>query len=117
PHLACRGLCFISPLRQPPCSTLFPYTTLFRSSEHPLHSIRDQLRRKTDCSLAEVERRRDGEVVTVGGIVSAVKCLTTKKGEPMVFIRLDDGTCGLERAVFNSVYAQARELCAVDTIL
>ena len=59
-------------------------------SEHPLSAIRDQLRRKTDCTLVELERRRDGEVVTVGGIVAAVKQLTTKKGEPMVFLRLDD---------------------------
>jgi DNA polymerase-3 subunit alpha len=86
-------------------------------SEHPLHSIRDQLRRKTDCTLAEIERRRDGEVVTVGGIVSAVKGLTTKKGEPMVFLRLDDVTGGAEVVVFNSVYAQSRELCVADQIL
>jgi DNA polymerase-3 subunit alpha len=86
-------------------------------SEHPLHSIRDQLRRKTDCALADVERRRDGEVVTVGGIVSAIKHLTTKKGEPMVFMRLDDVTGGAEVVVFNSVYAQSRELCTVDRIL
>ena len=46
--------------------------------------------------LAELERRRDGEVVTVGGIVGAIKQLTTKKGEPMVFMRLDDLT-GLDR--------------------
>src|SRR5919106_4046020 len=59
-------------------------------SEHPLAAVRDQLRRKTDIRMADVERRRDGEVVTVGGIVSAVKQLTTKKGEPMVFLRLDD---------------------------
>src|SRR5205823_3979200 len=65
-------------------------------SEHPLHAIRDQLRAKTDCSLAEIEKRRDGEVVTVGGIVSAIKGLTTKKGEPMVFMRLDDVTGGAE---------------------
>jgi len=39
-------------------------------SEHPLNAVRDQLRRKTDASLAELERRRDGEIVTVGGIVS-----------------------------------------------
>jgi DNA polymerase-3 subunit alpha len=86
-------------------------------SEHPLHSIRDQLRRKTDCSLADVERRRDGEVVTVGGIVSALKHLTTKKGEPMVFMRLDDVTGGAEVVVFNSVYAQSRELCTTDRVL
>jgi DNA polymerase-3 subunit alpha len=52
-------------------------------SEHPLQAIRDQLRRKVDCALAEAEKRRDGEVVTVGGIVGAIKQLTTKKGEPM----------------------------------
>src|SRR5438477_504355 len=86
-------------------------------SEHPLHAIRDQLRRKTDCALADVERRRDGEVVTVGGIVSALKHLTTKKGEPMVFMRLDDVTGGAEVVVFNSVYAHSRELCVMDRIL
>jgi DNA polymerase III subunit alpha len=86
-------------------------------SEHPLHSIREQLRRKTDCALNDIERRRDGEVVTVGGIVSAVKHLTTKKGEPMVFMRVDDVTGGAEVVVFNSVYAQSRELCTTDRIL
>jgi len=86
-------------------------------SEHPLHAVRDQLRLKTDCGLAELERRRDGEVVTVGGIVSAIKSLTTKKGEPMVFLRLDDVTGGAEVVVFNSVYAAARELLTTDRIL
>jgi DNA polymerase-3 subunit alpha len=86
-------------------------------SEHPLHAIRDQLRRKTDTALADVERRRDGEVVVVAGIVGAVKQLTTKKGEPMVFLRLDDVTGSAEVVVFNSVYAMARELCAPDRIL
>ena len=83
-------------------------------SEHPLDSVRDQLRRKTDCRMSEVERRRDGEVVTVGGIVSAIKQLTTKKGEPMVFLRLDDLSGSLETVVFNSVYA-ARASCSRPT--
>ena len=86
-------------------------------SEHPLHAVRDQLRRKTDCALADLERRRDGEVVTVGGIVSSLKQLTTKKGEPMVFLALDDPTGGGEVVVFNSTYAAARELCVADRIL
>jgi DNA polymerase-3 subunit alpha len=86
-------------------------------SEHPLDAVREQLRRKTDCSLTELERRRDGEVVTVGGIVAAVKQMTTKRGEPMVFLSLDDPTGGGEVVVFNSTYAQARELCVADRIL
>jgi DNA polymerase III subunit alpha len=86
-------------------------------SEHPLQGIREQLRRKTDCPLTELERRRDGEVVTVGGIVGAVRQLTTKKGEPMVFLRLDDLTGSAEVVVFNSVYAAAREVCVPDAVL
>ncbi len=86
-------------------------------SEHPLSAIRDQLRRKCDCGLSELERRRDGEVVTVGGIVGQLKQLTTKKGEPMVFMRLDDVTGGVEVVVFNSVYAAARHLLVPDRVL
>jgi DNA polymerase-3 subunit alpha len=86
-------------------------------SEHPLAAVRDQLRKRIDCPLAELERRRDGEVVTVGGIVGSVKPLTTKKGEPMVFLTLDDVGGQAEVVVFNSVYAAARELCVTDRIL
>jgi DNA polymerase III subunit alpha len=86
-------------------------------SEHPLQGVAEKLRRKSDCSLIEVERRRDGEVVSVGGIVGAIKQVTTKKGEPMVFVRLDDLTGSAEVVVFNSVYAAARELIEMDRIL
>ena len=86
-------------------------------SEHPLHAIRDQLRRKADSRVADLERRRDGEIVTVGGIVSSVKQLTTKKGDPMVFLSLDDLTGEAEVVVFNSVFAASRELCHADTVL
>src|SRR4051812_15330347 len=86
-------------------------------SEHPLEAIRAQLRRKTDATLAELERRRDGEIVTVAGIVSALKQLTTKKGDPMVFLRLDDVVGSAEVVVFNSVYAAARELLVTDQVL
>jgi DNA polymerase-3 subunit alpha len=86
-------------------------------SEHPLHAVREQLRRKTDATLSDLERRRDGEVVTVGGIVSGVKQLTTKRGEPMVFLTLDDPTGSGEAVVFNSVYAASRELCVADRVL
>jgi DNA polymerase III subunit alpha len=86
-------------------------------SEHPLQGVREQLRRKTDATLGELERRRDGEVATVGGIVSDVKHLTTKRGDPMVFLTLDDPTGSAEVVVFNSTYQAARELCVVDRIL
>jgi DNA polymerase-3 subunit alpha len=86
-------------------------------SEHPLAGIAEQLKRKCDRMLADLERCRDGEIVTVGGIVSSLKALTTKKGDPMVFLRLDDLTGSAEAVVFNSVYAASRELCETDRVL
>jgi DNA polymerase III subunit alpha len=86
-------------------------------SEHPLSGVRDQLRRKTELTLAELGRRRDGDVVTVGGIVSALRQVTTKKGDPMVFLQLEDTTGSAECVVFNSTYANARDLCTTDRIL
>ena len=86
-------------------------------SEHPLSAVRDQLRRKTDATLGELERRRDGEVVLVGGIISGVKHLTTKKGEAMVFLQLEDPTGSAEVVVFAATYATAREMCITDRIL
>ena len=86
-------------------------------SEHPLSGIREALRRKTDAQMVELERRRDGDVVTVGGIVGALRQTTTKKGEPMVFMRLDDVSGSVEVIVFNSVYGAARDLLETDRIL
>jgi DNA polymerase-3 subunit alpha len=86
-------------------------------SEHPLERVRAELRRKTDCALTDIERRRDGEFVTVGGIVSGLKQVTTKRGEPMVFVTLDDPTGSAEVVVFNSTYAAARELLEADRVL
>jgi DNA polymerase-3 subunit alpha len=86
-------------------------------SEHPLEPIRAELRAKTDATIAELERRRDGETVVVGGIVGEVRELTTKRGEPMVFLRLDDVTGGVDCVVFNSTYAAAAELCVPERIV
>ena len=43
--------------------------------------------------------------------------LTTKKGDPMVFLTLDDLSGEVEVVVFNSVYAASRELCVADGVL
>ena len=86
-------------------------------SEHPLSGIREQLRRKSDATIGELDRRRDGEVVTVGGIVASLRHMTTKRGDAMVFLRLEDVTGGVETVVFNSTYDKARELCTTDRIL
>ena len=50
-------------------------------SSHPLTPLRDQLARQVDAPLREFAESRDGQVVTVGGIVAGVRQLVTKKGD------------------------------------
>jgi len=86
-------------------------------SEHPLSAIRDQLRRKTDCAVSDLERRREGEIVLVGGMIASQRTTMTKKGEPMAFVQLEDVTGSVEVVVFTQAYAAMRELLVDDAVL
>src|SRR2546430_17444921 len=50
-------------IRRPPRSTLFPYTTLFRSHEHRGAGDRDHLRPAAEGGGAQQLRRRHGQAV------------------------------------------------------
>jgi DNA polymerase III subunit alpha len=86
-------------------------------SSHPLTPIRAQLSRRVDVPLREFPTLRDGQVVTVGGIVSSVRQLVTKRGDTMAFVELDDATGSVEVTVFAKTWAQAREVLAPDSIV
>ena len=59
-------------------------------SAHPLKALSVAMSTKTDVNLGSVGECKDGERVTVGGMISQVKRLRTKKGDPMVFATLED---------------------------
>jgi len=89
---------------------------LFLSS-HPLKEVRPALRAKVDCSLAELADKKDGEWVTVGGMIAECKRIRTKKGDPMMFATLDDLEGQVELLVFNSAYAANADKVDVDKIV
>ncbi len=70
-------------------------------SAHPLKPIREALRVKADCAIADLGGRRDGEWVTVGGIITQARRIRTKKGDPMMFATLDDLEASVELVVFG----------------
>ena len=89
---------------------------LFLSS-HPLKEVRAALRARVQCSLAELEGKKDGEWVTVGGTITESKKIRTKKGEPMMFATLDDLEGSVEMLVFNSAYAANADKIGDDKVL
>jgi DNA polymerase-3 subunit alpha len=89
---------------------------LFLSS-HPLKEARPALRAKVDCSLADLAERKDGDWVTVGGMIAECKRIRTKKGEPMMFATLDDLEGQCEILIFNSAYASNESKLDVDKLV
>jgi DNA polymerase-3 subunit alpha len=89
---------------------------LFLSS-HPLKEVRPALRARVDCSLAELSGKKDGDWVTVGGMIAECKRIRTRKGDPMMFATLDDLEGQVELLIFNSAYAANAEKVDVDKIV
>jgi DNA polymerase-3 subunit alpha len=83
-------------------------------SSHPLAEVRDALRARVDCSLADLDTKPDGAWVTVGGLVTEVKRIRTKSGEPMMFATLDDLDGQVEMLIFNAAYAAAESRASLD---
>ena len=89
---------------------------LFLSS-HPLKELRHALRAKVECSIADLGAKKDGEWVTVGGMIAECKRIRTKKGDPMMFATLDDLEGQVELLVFNSAYAANADKVDLDKIV
>jgi DNA polymerase-3 subunit alpha len=89
---------------------------LFLSS-HPLKEVRPALRAKVDCSLSDAADRKDGEWVTVGGMIVECKRIRTKKGDMMMFATLDDLEGQVEILVFNSAYQGNADKIDVDKLV
>src|SRR3712207_2354687 len=79
--------------------------------------MRPALRAKVDCPLTALAEKKDGEWVTVGGMIAECKRIRTKTGDPMMFATLDDLEGQVEMLVFNSAYAANAEKVDVDKLV
>ncbi len=86
-------------------------------SEHPLKEVGAALRARCDSSLAELATRRDGDWVTVGGMVTQAKRIKTKKGDWMMFATLYDLDASVEIIVFDKALAASQDALATDSIV
>ena len=77
----------------------------------------DQLRRRVDLPLRDLPSRREHETVSVGGLIASLRVTTSRSGDPMAFVRLDDGMTQVEVVVFGKVYGACREHLVEDAIV
>lgn len=85
-------------------------------SSHPLDSYDVYLEENT-APIAEITPSMDNKKVTVGGVISTIREITTKNGAKMAFVGLEDKTGELELIVFPSAYGENKEVWVQDNVI
>ena len=87
------------------------------SISHPLLQLGVDLQQAVTCSCAELDEHYDGKGVALAGIITNVRTLNTKKGDPMAFVQLEDLQGSCEVVFFPKTYAEQREKLQVDAVV
>jgi DNA polymerase-3 subunit alpha len=69
-------------------------------SDHPLMGAEAALRRASDCSVTELREGKDGDIRTVGGVITGLVRKYTKKGDLMATFSLEDLQSTIDAWVF-----------------
>lgn len=85
-------------------------------SEHPLKMFEPMLAESTHV-LSMITKDMDGKPVTVGGLVTSRKDITTKNGQKMAFVTLADMYNEIEVIFFPSNFQQSVGVCDTDNIV
>jgi DNA polymerase III subunit alpha len=98
-------------------------------SDHPLLGLEHVLAAETDCSVVQLlgsadepERsgsgdRGDGQIVTLGGILSGVQRKVTRQGSPWASATLEDLEGAIEVLFFPATYQACMHLVVEDAIV
>jgi DNA polymerase-3 subunit alpha len=86
-------------------------------SDHPLRPVLHKLKKQIDTTVSDLENCRDGAMVWVGGLATSVRINTTRKGDNMAMLQLDDMRGLAEVMVFPRVYAKFSECVREDAVL
>ena len=86
-------------------------------SDHPLRPVLHKLKKHTDTTVSDLESYKDGAIVWVGGLATSVRTNTTRKGDMMAMLQLDDTRGFAEVMVFPRVYAKCSACVREDAVL
>jgi DNA polymerase-3 subunit alpha len=86
-------------------------------SEHPLARMAVGLRTQSTHSVAQLAEEASGLKITLGGMLTSIRRITTKTQQTMLAVELEDMTGTVEAVVFPRTFESTRELWEEDAIL
>lgn len=85
-------------------------------SKHPLDGYGAYLEEHA-LPLEQINTSMDGKTVTIGGVVTAVRSITTKNGARMAFVKIEDKSAECELIVFPGVYEKLNAVWQQDQVV
>lgn len=85
-------------------------------STHPLDDFNNYLRQNTK-SIKEIDSKKDGEPIKIGGIITGLRKIYTRKNDPMAFVQMETLDGDVELIVFPKSYEKYENLWLVDNVL
>jgi len=86
-------------------------------SEHPYKIFEKELS-QVSTSLYEAKKiKEEGYPIRIAGVVTNIKKILTKKGDPMLFVRIEDAITGLELLVFPKIFQETMALWQEERVL
>lgn len=85
-------------------------------SEHPLSDIQSKIRNYV-VACSALKGVADGAEVRVAGVITSIKKIFTKKGDAMLFTKIEDTSGDTEILVFPKVLEQNPYLWQLDSII
>ncbi|GKT08026.1 DNA polymerase III subunit alpha [Desulforhabdus sp. TSK] len=86
----------------------------FYISGHPLDFYAERLASLCSADTQRVREKLEGTEAVLCGMLSVIKELTTKKGDRMAFLALEDKEGIVEVVAFSEAFSQARDLLQGD---
>ena len=89
----------------------------FYLSDHPLRQLASQVKLLSPISLANLEEQADKAKVSLVAMVPELRQVTTRKGDRMAILQLEDLTGSCEAVVFPRTYARLADHLMLDARL
>jgi DNA polymerase-3 subunit alpha len=86
----------------------------FYLSGHPLDRYLDTIEKFTNAGAIAIKELPDKAAVRIGGLISGIRSLRTKRGDPMAFVQIEDLQGTTELIVFPDTYRECEDLLLED---
>ncbi len=84
-------------------------------SDHPLRGFKHN--GTGIVAIKSIKNARDGETVKVAGLITKISKITTKNGQLMLFVKIEDMSDNIETMVFSDLLAKSSSVWILEKIV